>query len=92
MDVEKSNLDSDNVEAMVKRHESVLKGHEAEVKKQEKSIEALKEVQFKNNHVLFELRKQEANLIAEIEGARAVGEIFVTKSAGWMPSRCGSRS
>merc|ERR1719281_971008 len=59
---------------MAKRHEEILKGHEADVKTQEKSIEALKEVQFKNNHVLFELRKEESDLIAEIEGARAAGK------------------
>lgn len=74
MDVEKSNIDSDNVESMAKRHEEVLKGHEAEVEKQEKSIEGLKEVQFKHNHILFELRKEESDLIAEIEGARAAGK------------------
>ena len=74
MDVEKSNIDSDNVEAMAKRHEKILKSHEAEVKKQDKSIEALKEVQFKHNHILFELRKEESDFIAEIEGARAAGK------------------
>merc|ERR1711907_545482 len=73
-DVEKSNIDSDNVEAMAKRHEAILKTSEAEVKKQDKSIEALKEVQFKHNHILFELRKEESDLIAEIEGARAAGK------------------
>ena len=74
MDVEKSNIDSDNVEAMAKRHETILKSHEAEVKKQDKSIEGLKELQFKHNHILFELRKEESDLIAEIEGARAAGK------------------
>merc|ERR1719453_668125 len=59
---------------MAKRHEEVLKGHEEEVEKQDKSIEGLKELQFKHNHILFELRKEESDLIAEIEGARAAGK------------------
>lgn len=74
MDLEKSNLDNDNVEALAKRHETVLKTNKEDLKKQQKSIEALKDVQFKRNQELFRLRKEENDLIAEIEGARAAGK------------------
>merc|ERR1712054_113967 len=37
MDLEKSNLDNDNVEALAKRHETVLKTNKEDLKKQQKS-------------------------------------------------------
>lgn len=62
---------SDNVEAMAKVHEDIVKQEEANLEKQHKTLDLLKERMFKVSQELFKLRKTESNLTAEISGSQA---------------------
>ena len=67
------------VEQQAKRAETVLEEKLRGVKTVEKDLAALKEQMFKQSQILFQLRQEEANLIAEISGAQAAGKNLGSK-------------
>jgi len=60
----------DNLADRAKQVEQLHKEHEKRLQQQNKTLQALKESMFKHSHELFQKRKQEADLIAEISGAQ----------------------
>jgi len=65
---------SDNVEAVAKVHEDIVKQEELNLEKQHKTLDLLKEKMFKISQELFKLRKAESNLQAEISGSQAASK------------------
>jgi chromosome segregation ATPase len=77
--LEKEGGNKDKVEASAKMAEEDLNEKETSLKKADQTMAGLKDMMYKHSQELFNLRQQEANLIAEISGAQAASRNLATK-------------
>ena len=72
-------LDTNSKERLAETIEKTLAGREKELQQAEKNITSLKNKMYKDSLRLADLRKQEADLIADIHGAQANIKNFTSK-------------
>ncbi len=68
--LEAQTADKHNLEKLAGRIDELHRQHKERLEQLDKALQGSKESMFKHSHELFNLRKTEANLIAEISGAQ----------------------